>query len=49
MPAANKVDPARVRQLLSKGATQKQVAMRLGINKTSVWKVAKEMRKDTAA
>lgn len=36
-----KVDAVRIRELLAKGCTQKQVCLRLGYSKTSVSKVAK--------
>lgn len=36
MPSVEKVDVARVRELLAQGCTQKQVAQRLGYSKSTV-------------
>ena len=44
MPAVNRVDAARVRQLLEQGCTVKQIALRLGCNRCSVQVIAKQMR-----
>jgi len=48
MPPVNRVDAARVRQLLEQGCTPKQISLRLGCNKTSVHVVAKQMREAKA-
>jgi DNA-binding XRE family transcriptional regulator len=40
MPARNRVDVARVQQLLAQGVTQTAVAMRLGISKWVVCQIA---------
>jgi hypothetical protein len=44
MPPVNRINPERVRQLLLQGSTPKQVSHRLGINKSSVQVIAKELR-----
>lgn len=44
MPPVNRINPERVRQLLLQGSTPKQVSYRLGINKSSVQVIAKELR-----
>ena len=44
MPPANKVDAARVRQLLEQGCTPKQICLRLGVNKSSVHVVQRQMK-----
>lgn len=49
MPAPNKVDPKRVRELLAKGLTQKQVVARLGTNKTSVALIARQVEQERKA
>ena len=48
MPKRNFVDAARVRELLSQGIKPICVAERLGVNKTSVFKIHAEMRKEQA-
>jgi hypothetical protein len=40
MPGRQKINPARVRELLAKGCTQTQVALRLGYPKSSVCLIA---------
>jgi transcriptional regulator with XRE-family HTH domain len=49
MPAVNRIDVERVRQLLRKGSTQKQVCERLGVNKCSVSLIARAMRQEAKA
>ena len=44
MPPRNTIDAKRVRELLAKGSTPKQIAERLGVNKVSVYEIAKEWR-----
>lgn len=44
MPGVNRIDRERVRQLLRQGSTPKQVCLRLGINKDSVLRIAREAR-----
>lgn len=46
MPAPNRVPVERVRQLLQQGCTPQQITARLGINKTSVSRVAADMRRE---
>jgi transcriptional regulator with XRE-family HTH domain len=48
MPGRRKIDPARVRELLAKGCTQQQAALRLGYPKSAVSQIAngKYTRKD---
>jgi hypothetical protein len=46
MPAVNRIDVERVRQLLRQGSTQKQICERLGINKCSVSLIARAMRQE---
>lgn len=46
MPAPNRVPVDRVRQLLAQGVKGKAICERLGINKTSVSRVAAEMRRE---
>lgn len=48
MPAPNRVDVQRVRELLTKGLTPRQIAERLGTNTTSVGLIAKQMRREKA-
>lgn len=49
MPARNRIDVARVKQLLAKGLKPAQVCERLGINKSSVSVIARKMRQEVAA
>lgn len=49
MPGTNKVDAQRIRELLAKGLTQKQIVERLGTNKTSVAAVAKQVEQERQA
>lgn len=49
MPPVNKIPVHRVKQLLASGCTQTQVALRLGINKSSVCTIAKQMSKEAAS
>lgn len=44
MPARNHIDVDRVKQLLANGSTPKQIAERLGVNKVSVYQIAKAWR-----
>lgn len=44
MPPVNRINPERVRQLLLQGSTPKQVCLRLGINKSTVSVIARELR-----
>jgi DNA-binding transcriptional regulator LsrR (DeoR family) len=44
MPARTVVPVERIRQLLVQGLTQQQIALRMAVNKTSVCKVAREMK-----
>lgn len=44
MPPVNRINPERVRQLLQAGSTPKQVCLRLGINKSTVSVIARELR-----
>lgn len=46
MPAPNRINRDRVRQLLAQGCTARQICERLGINKTSVATVAAEMKRE---
>lgn len=46
MPPKNTINKDRVRELLRKGVASKAVAERLGINRTSVFTIAKELRKE---
>jgi len=48
MPAVNRIDVERVKQLLASGATPKQVCLRLGVNKSSVSVIAKAMRQEVS-
>lgn len=48
MPAPNKIDRERVKQLLGQGLRQVDVALRLGINKSSVCVIDQERRKEVA-
>lgn len=48
MPFRTLINKDRVRQLLRQGVSQKHVAERLGINKTSVHEIAAQMRKEAA-
>lgn len=45
MPPPNKVPADRVRQLLAKGLEPRVIAERLGVNRTSVFAIAAEVRK----
>lgn len=40
MPGRRKIEPQRVRELLAKGCTQTQVALRLGYPKSAVSQIA---------
>ena len=42
MPSANKIDRARVRELLAKGLTKSQVAQRVGCARSAITRIAKE-------
>lgn len=44
MPAPNKIDAARVRELLAQGCTVRQIMARLGTNKTTVYRIQREAR-----
>ena len=44
MPPVNRVDQARVKQLLEQGCTPKQICLRLGVNKSSVHVVQRAMK-----
>lgn len=46
MPAVPRIPTERVRQLLAKGLTARQVSERLAINRTSVDRIAAAMRKE---
>lgn len=46
MPAPNRVNAARVRELLAKGCTQTQVAKRLGCSKGVVSRIATSGKED---
>jgi IS30 family transposase len=46
MPALNRVPVERVRQLLTQGVTGKAICERLGVNKSSVSRIAGEMRRE---
>jgi transcriptional regulator with XRE-family HTH domain len=46
MPAKNKIDRERVRQLLAQGLTQRQVCLRLGVNKSTVSNIAAAVRQE---
>ena len=46
MPAPNRVDVQRVRELLIKGLTPRQIADRLGTNTTSVGLIARQMKRE---
>lgn len=48
MPGRRRIDIARVKQLLAKGLTQNQVALRLGVTKSGVSRIAKEQRQEAA-
>jgi DNA-binding CsgD family transcriptional regulator len=48
MPAPNKIDRERVKQLLRQGLTPKQIHLRLGVNKSSVSVIAAQVRKEAA-
>ena len=45
MSSAPKVSRERVRQLLEKGCTQKQVSVRLGVSKSAICTIVKELGK----
>ena len=49
MPGPNKIDRERVKQLLSQGIRQVDVALRLGINRSSVCVIDRERRKEEVA
>lgn len=49
MPPVNRINPERVRKLLQAGSTPKQVCLRLGINKSTVSVIAREMRERRSA
>ena len=49
MPATNKIDRERVKQLLAKGLTQTQLAKRLGCTKGGLSTAIKDMRKKEVA
>lgn len=49
MPPVNRINPERVRQLLRQGSTPKQVSLRLGVNKSSVQMIARDMRQHEGA
>jgi DNA-binding CsgD family transcriptional regulator len=49
MPATNKIDRERVKQLLAKGLTQTQIAMRLGCTKGGLSTAIKGIRKEAVA
>lgn len=49
MPPRNKVDTARVQQLLAQGMRQKDVARRLGICPTVVSEIARGRRMEARA
>jgi DNA-binding CsgD family transcriptional regulator len=49
MPATNKIDRERVEQLLAKGLTQTQIAMRLGCTKSGLSTAIKGIRKEAVA
>ena len=44
MPGKTTIPVERLRELLAKGATVKQIMLRLGITKTSVYRVAREAK-----
>jgi DNA invertase Pin-like site-specific DNA recombinase len=46
MPAPNRVPVERVRQLLAQGVQGKAICERLGVNKSSVSRIAGEMRRE---
>jgi DNA invertase Pin-like site-specific DNA recombinase len=48
MPGVNRIDRERVQQLLRQGSTPKQVCLRLGINKDSVLRIAREGKEGKA-
>lgn len=48
MPGVNRIDRERVMQLLRQGSTPRQVCLRLGINKDSVLRIAREAREGKA-
>lgn len=48
MPGVNRIDRERVKQLLSQGLRQVDVALRLGINRSSVCVIDRERRKEVA-
>jgi transcriptional regulator with XRE-family HTH domain len=43
MPSAKPADATRITQLLQQGLTQTQVALRLGVSKSVVNRIAKEV------
>jgi hypothetical protein len=45
MPMEKKVSRERVRQLLEQGCTNKQVAIRLGVSRSVICTIAKELGK----
>lgn len=46
MPAPNRVPVDRVRQLLAQGVSTQAICERLGVNKSSVSRIAGEMRRE---
>jgi transcriptional regulator len=48
MPGVNRIDRERVKQLLSQGLRQVDVALRLGINRSSVCVIDRERRKEVS-
>lgn len=46
MPARNRIDVSRVRQLLAQGLRPAQVSRRLGVNKSSISVIARRMREE---
>ena len=48
MPAIRAIEPARVMQLLAKGCTQQQAALRLGYPKSAVSQIANGKYKEVA-
>lgn len=49
MPPVNRVPVERVRQLLSQGVMQKHIAIRLGVSKGTISRIASGMRKEVAS
>jgi len=48
MPAIRAIEPSRVMQLLAKGCTQQQAALRLGYPKSAVSQIANGKYKEVA-